>query len=167
MRHFAFLEALVMAPDDGPHWRAVMGGLLVLRLVDAWRDDPGGELRPDAIELAGARDAVERIPNTAMRRVLDGLIDTLERTSPVPNRVAEGMLAYARELAARGSGMLADDVLVTALSWKERISDRELRFDLMLALQSVRASALAEPTFRRGRTRTAERRQRPTLRRPR
>ncbi len=142
MRHMAFLEALVAAPDDGADWRGIMAGLLVLRLVDAWRDDPGGEFTPDAIELAGARDAVDRVPAVGTRTVLGQVIDAVERRRPSPSRVAEAMLVYGRDLMRRGTPALAEDVLATAVAWRDGVADVELRFDLSLALESVRTAAV-------------------------
>jgi hypothetical protein len=140
--HMAYLEALVSVPDDGSQWRGIMAGLLVVRLVDAWREDPGSELVPDAIEIAGARDAVDRVPTGTTRHVLNHIIDLLAERRPSPARVAEAMLAYARELARRNMLSLAEDVLATAVAWRDRVADSELRFDLSLALASTQASAI-------------------------
>lgn len=110
MRHRAFFERLAAVDPETPwEWEALSAGLVTLRLVDRRLDRPVAN--PTAVEISAVRSSVRRLPDTATRRALRAILDTMHKDQPV----AEKLAAYGAVLEDEGEFYVATDVYYLAI----------------------------------------------------
>ncbi len=117
--HYVFFSAVAEAEEAGAARREATGGLLVLRLVDAWSCLDADVAVPDIgglwVAAAGARHAVAAIADTSpVKALLGAVVDGIATTDAGdPRAIADGLLAYGRALRLEARWELAADVFHT------------------------------------------------------
>ncbi|HEX3160030.1 MAG TPA: hypothetical protein VHQ45_16035 [Gemmatimonadaceae bacterium] len=119
LRHVPFFEALAEQVEDTPDWKATSAGLLVLRLVDDWRERGPQAVRRNAWGVHAVRLAVEAIdPGTPVRSILLGLVETVASAERVDvDLLAPHLMAYGRALDFDAQWELGADVMSTLVSY--------------------------------------------------
>ena len=133
LRHLPFFEAVAGADRGDP---AAAAGLVVLRLVDAWVEDPGAREADRAPGIAAVRETIEAIPATdPARAVLERIVAAIEHATPGDlSLVAPRLLAYGRSLDFGGAWRLAADVYRTVLDHVHPLSDADVATSASLRL---------------------------------
>ena len=142
MRHLPFIEEMAVSEDTDSSARAACAGLLVLRLVDTWMENPDLVAVADGRAAHAARSAVERIsPGSSTRTILLTVLDALIDTRAGDLRgVSERLMAYGRALDLDAQWTLAVDVYETILDYVHPDQDCETAVNALLR----RASCLRE-----------------------
>ena len=112
--HTAFFESLGAMRENQPAWKPVFAGLVVLRLIDSFRDYPERARTMEATTISSARAAASAIPEgdptrEILRRIVS-LLDDERRLSPM---VGRELLLYGRALDLEARWSLAADVFRT------------------------------------------------------
>jgi tetratricopeptide (TPR) repeat protein len=136
IRHLAFFEVLAEMDEAQAEWRATSAGLLVLRLFDAWTDEGPTVAASDAWGMRAVREAVALVDaGTPVRRILQGIVDAMERAREVDiAAVAPRLMAYGRALDYEGRWQLAADVFRTLVEHAHPIEDADLAADANMQL---------------------------------
>jgi tetratricopeptide (TPR) repeat protein len=142
LRHLPFIEELAATKEPESSALAACAGLLVLRLVDAWMENPALVAVPDGRAARAARSAVERISTgsetrTILLTVLDAMMDTRAGDS---RAVSERLMAYGHALDLDAQWDLATDVYETILDFVHADQDCETAVNALLR----RAACLRE-----------------------
>lgn len=135
-RHLPFFEALAGMEEDTAEWRATTGGLVVLRLVDAWFAEGAQVAAADGWSAKVAREAVESMDDgTPARALLLGVIDALSTGLPSGfNGVAARLAAYGRALHFDAKWRLAADVYETLIEYAHPIDEADVYIDASMQL---------------------------------
>ncbi|HEX2718375.1 MAG TPA: hypothetical protein VHM67_11895, partial [Gemmatimonadaceae bacterium] len=127
-RHLPFFEALAGMEEGSAEWRAATGGLVTLRLVDAWFAEGAQVASADGWSAKVAREAVEDMDaGTPARALLLSTLDSMRRTpAPRGSAIAPQLAAYGRALNFDGKWRLAADVYETLLEHSHPIDDADV-----------------------------------------
>ncbi len=110
MRHRPFFERLAAVDYETPwEWESLSAGLVTVRLIDRRLDRPVAE--PTKAEVMAVRTSVRRLPDGPTRRTLQAILDTIPRTLPVAQKLAD----YAAVLENDGEFYVAGDVYGLAM----------------------------------------------------
>jgi hypothetical protein len=119
LRHRAFFSAASEHPEGSPEYRALLAGLLVIRLVDKWRDPSDATSEENEARIAlfvPVKNAVEAIEETPVKRVLANLIEAISTFSyGGPDGRLRQVIAYAHFLEQEKQWEPAADVCATAI----------------------------------------------------
>lgn len=127
LRHLAFFEALGSLPDGSPDWAVSSAGLVTLRLVDSWLEQPQGAGR---WELGAVRGAILAVPPTdPSKALLTGIVDVIEQGAGGVAAVIPRLMAYARALDFAGRWALAADVYTSVLAYADARADIDITID--------------------------------------
>jgi tetratricopeptide (TPR) repeat protein len=115
VRHHPFLETLGTLEQDSSEWRAVLSGLLVLRLADTVREHGRDFIEADWSGVYSIRETVKAVSEgDPIRRVLTRLLDELSSPDYNVRDFATALLSYGRALDYSGKWSLAADVFSAA-----------------------------------------------------
>ncbi|HEX2717811.1 MAG TPA: hypothetical protein VHM67_09045, partial [Gemmatimonadaceae bacterium] len=117
-------------------WRAATGGLVTLRLVDAWFAEGAQVASADGWSAKVAREAVEDMgPATPSRALLLGVVDALGRGQSAGfSSIAARLAAYGRALHFDAKWRLAADVYETLIEYANPIDDADVYIDASMQL---------------------------------
>ena len=114
MSHQAYFEFLASSDHNAPAWHPVLGGLAVLRLIDA-RLGRETDTKSDWASFESARNAVVVLKQgDPVRSILLQLIDSISSDDLNREAIGRGLIAYGRALNFEGRWGLACDVFGTA-----------------------------------------------------
>ena len=145
LRHRAFFTAASEYQEGSHEYRALLAGLLVLRLLDKWREPSGATAEENEARIAlfvPVKNAVEAIAETPIKRVLANLIEAISAFSyGGPDGRLRQVIAYARFLEQEKHWEPAADVDATAI---ELINATGKNADLLSMCYDRRAYCLRQ-----------------------
>ncbi|MFI5256545.1 MAG: tetratricopeptide repeat protein [Gemmatimonadales bacterium] len=127
-RHLPFFAELAALEDGNPSWRAVSGGLVVLRLVDAWIEEGSAAVAADGWGIRSVEAAIEEMPSgMPARAVLRSVVAAL-KSSPANemHAIAPRLMAYARSLDLDAKWALAADVYETIIAHVHPVEESDV-----------------------------------------
>jgi tetratricopeptide (TPR) repeat protein len=140
MRHLPFFTELASLEEHDPSWRAVSGGLVFLRLVDAWVEEGASVVAADGWGVHSVAACLEEMPvGMPARAILMSALDALTaaRCGDM-HAVAPRLMAYARSLDLDAKWALAADVYETVIAYTDPTRDADDAFSAHMRLSYCR-----------------------------
>ena len=126
LRHLPFFEEIASLEEDSAEYRAVSGGLVVLRLLDSRVEEYCSPDDRDEWAIRSVRAAIEGISETSpLRAILGRVVDALEESSRSFRTIVTPLMAYARSLEYEAKWHLSADVYQTVLAHTHPIEDSD------------------------------------------
>jgi tetratricopeptide (TPR) repeat protein len=128
LRHAPYFAELASLDERDPWWRAVSGGLVLLRLIDAWITDGATVVAADAWGVRSVEAAIEEMPDgMPARAILGSILGALRRSRGGDmHLVAPRLMAYARSLDLDAKWALAADVYQTVIAHAHPVDESDV-----------------------------------------
>jgi tetratricopeptide (TPR) repeat protein len=136
LRHAPYFAELASLDERDPWWRAVSGGLVLLRLIDAWIADGASVVAADAWGVRSVEAAIEEMPDgMPARAILGSILGALRRSGGGDmHLVAPRLMAYARSLDLDAKWALAADVYQTVIAHAHPVDESDVVISAHLRL---------------------------------
>lgn len=119
LRHLIYFQTLAQTEEGTDAWNTITGGLVLLRLLDTWRDLGPIALSENRRGIRKMRETIELIDaaNPA-REILLALLDSIERARYLDmSGILPHLLAYGTVLQHNSRSRLAWDVFHSAIGY--------------------------------------------------
>ena len=126
LRHLPFFEEVATYEEGDAAWRSATAGLVVLRLVDSWLENGRSVVADDGWSVRSVRAAIESMDDgTAIKSILDRVVDALHEQKPDIHVVVTPLMAYAKALEYDAKWRLASDVYHSVLAHLHPVEDSD------------------------------------------